>query len=187
MEQRQRPAQRPRLTREELAARRRRRRLRLVRNWVLFLSGCGALVGVMTGLLLWAMPQLSGLVAGRQEFAAPSYDLSGYLFDPDDPYLVLVNGQLPMSENDQTAPALAAAQQHDGKQRHHQHKVDKPRRLAHQFPQLRFQARKQQIDERVFHSAASPPSVMAKNSSSSERSPPSPCRLVAARRPCIMM
>ena len=114
MEQRQRPAQRPRLTREELAARRRRRRLRLVRNWVLFLSGCGALVGVMTGLLLWAMPQLSGLVAGRQEFAAPSYDLSGYLFDPDDPYLVLVNGQLPMSENDQTAPALAAADEAGG-------------------------------------------------------------------------
>ena len=58
---------RPRLTREQWLARRRRRRLRLLRNWLLFLSACGAAVGLMTGLILWALPQVSALLGGRQE------------------------------------------------------------------------------------------------------------------------
>ena len=83
MEQQQRqrpaaePAGRPRLTREQWLARRRRKRLRLIRNWVLFLSACGAAVGLMTGFILWALPRAGALLGGRQEFTAPSYDLSG--------------------------------------------------------------------------------------------------------------
>ena len=111
MEQKQQPAAgqagRPRLTREQWLARRRRKRLRLVRNWILFLSGCGAAVGLMTGLILWTLPRVSALLAGRQEFAAPSYDVSGYVFDPADPYLVLVNNNLPLVQ--EPAPALAVA------------------------------------------------------------------------------
>ena len=98
---------RPRLTREQWLARRRRRRLRLLRNWVLFLSACGAAVGLMTGLILWALPQVSALLGGRQEFTASVYDLSGYVCDPADPYLILTNNNLPLAET--PAPALAAA------------------------------------------------------------------------------
>ena len=46
--QRPAPAGRPRLTREQWLARRRRKRLRLLRNWVLFLSACGMAVGLMS-------------------------------------------------------------------------------------------------------------------------------------------
>ncbi len=97
---------RPRLTREQWLARRRRRRLRLLRNWVLFLSACGVLVGLMTGAILWALPRASALLAGEQEFTAQSYDLRGYGFDAADPYLVRVNINLPLSG---AAPALAVA------------------------------------------------------------------------------
>ena len=120
MEQQQRqrpaagPAGRPRLTREQWLARRRRKRLRLVRNWVLFLSACGAAVGLMTGLILWALPRAGALLGGRQEFTAPSYDLSGYVCDPADPYLVLVNNNLPLTET--PAPTLATADDATGQQ-----------------------------------------------------------------------
>ena len=105
-------AGRPRLTKEEWLARRRRKRLRLVRNWVLFLSACGAAVGLMTGLILWTLPRVSALLAPAQEFTAPSYDLSGYVFDGTDPYLVLVNANLPLDA--EPAPALAVADEAAG-------------------------------------------------------------------------
>ena len=92
--QRPAPAGRPRLTREQWLARRRRKRLRLLRNWVLFLSACGMAVGLMTGLILWLLPRAGALLGGSQQFEAPSYDLSGYVCDPSDPYLVLVNNNL---------------------------------------------------------------------------------------------
>ena len=120
MEQQQRqrpaagPAGRPRLTREQWLARRRRKRLRLIRNWVLFLSACGAAVGLMTGLILWVLPRAGALLGGRQEFTAPSYDLSGYVCDPADPYLVLVNNNLPLTET--PAPTLATADDATGQQ-----------------------------------------------------------------------
>ena len=100
--QRPAPAGRPRLTREQWLARRRRKRLRLLRNWVLFLSACGMAVGLMTGLILWLLPRAGALLGGSQQFEAPSYDLSGYVCDPSDPYLVLVNNNLPLS----AGPAL---------------------------------------------------------------------------------
>ncbi len=93
--QRPAPAGRPRLTREQWLARRRRKRLRLLRNWVLFLSACGMAVGLMTGLILWLLPRAGALLGGSQQFEAPSYDLSGYVCDPSAPYLVLVHNNLP--------------------------------------------------------------------------------------------
>ena len=70
MEQKQRPpaksAGRPRLTREQWLARRRRRRIRIIRNWILFLSACAVLVGLMTGVILWALPKISGMLGDRQ-------------------------------------------------------------------------------------------------------------------------
>ena len=88
MEQKQQPTaqpSRPRLTRQQWLARRRRRRLRLIRNWILFLSLCGLAVGLMTGLILWVLPRVSRLLAGRQECTAPSFALSSYVFDGSDP------------------------------------------------------------------------------------------------------
>ena len=118
MEQKQRPpagaAGRPRLTREQWLARRRRRRIRIIRNWILFLSACAVLVGLMTGLILWALPQISSRLGGRQDFVAPGYDLSGYVFDAGDPYLVLVNNNLPQA--DTAAPTLEVADAASGRQ-----------------------------------------------------------------------
>ena len=118
MEQKQRPpaksAGRPRLTREQWLARRRRRRIRIIRNWILFLSACAVLVGLMTGVILWALPKISGMLGDRQEFIAPSYDLSGYVFDADDPYLVLVNNNLP--QTDAEPPVLEVADSTTGQQ-----------------------------------------------------------------------
>ena len=118
MEQKQRPpaksAGRPRLTREQWLARRRRRRIRIIRNWILFLSACAVLVGLMTGVILWALPKISGMLGDRQEFIAPSYDLSGYVFDADDPYLVLVNNNLP--QTDAETPVLEVADSTTGQQ-----------------------------------------------------------------------
>ena len=118
MEQKQRPpaksAGRPRLTREQWLARRRRRRIRIIRNWILFLSACAVLVGLMTGVILWALPKISGMLGDRQEFIAPSYDLSGYVFDADDPYLVLVNNNLP--QTDAETPVLEVTDSTTGQQ-----------------------------------------------------------------------
>lgn len=118
MEQKQRPpagtAGKPRLTREQWLARRRRRRIRLIRNWILFLSACAVLVGLMTGVILWALPQISGMLVQHQEFTAPTYDLSGYVFDPDDPYLVLVNNNLPLEQTE--TPVLEVADESTGQQ-----------------------------------------------------------------------
>ena len=117
MEQKQQPTaqpSRPRLTRQQWLARRRRRRLRLIRNWILFLQSSAASVGLMTGLILWVLPRVSRLLAGRQEFTAPSYDLSGYVFDGSDPYLVLVNNNLPLEQAQE--PALAVADDATGQQ-----------------------------------------------------------------------
>ena len=118
MEQKQRPPAksvgRPRLTREQWLARRRRRRIRIIRNWILFLSACAVLVGLMTGVILWALPKISGMLGDRQEFIAPSYDLSGYVFDADDPYLVLVNNNLP--QTDAETPVLEVADSTTGQQ-----------------------------------------------------------------------
>lgn len=99
------PIRRTRLTRAEWEARRRRRRLRRVRNWVIFLSVCAALVALMTSAILWLLPRVRLLFAGPEEYQPVAYDLSEYIFPEDDPYLVLVNGNLPLEQA--AAPALA--------------------------------------------------------------------------------
>ena len=68
----------------------------------------------MTGLILWVLPRAGALLGGRQEFTAPSYDLSGYVCDPADPYLVLVNNNLPLAQT--PAPTLAVADDATGQQ-----------------------------------------------------------------------
>ena len=75
-----RPAPRRALSLKE---RRRRHRIRLVRNWTVFLLSCGAVMAVMTGGILWLLPHLHG-ADGPQTFAASAYDSTDYLFDADD-------------------------------------------------------------------------------------------------------
>ena len=45
------------------AQRRRRHRIRLVRNWTVFLLSCGAMMAVMTGGILWLLPKAYALIA----------------------------------------------------------------------------------------------------------------------------
>ena len=98
---------RPRLPKAQRQARRRRRILRRVRNWVLFLAACGALVALMTSGLLWVLGQARTLLAGPEDYQPVAYDLSEYIFNGDDPYLVLVNNNLPLAA--ETQPTLAEA------------------------------------------------------------------------------
>ena len=86
--------------------RRIRRRLRLVRNWVLFLGACAGAMALMTTGILWLLPHLHG-ADGPQTFAASAYDSADYLFDADDARLVLVNANLPFDE--EPSPTLDAA------------------------------------------------------------------------------
>lgn len=99
------PIRRTRLTRAEWNARRRQRLLRRVRNWVIFLAVCAALVALMTSAILWLLPRVSRIFAGPEEYQPAAYDLSGYVFPVNDPYLVLVNSNLPLEQTAQ--PALA--------------------------------------------------------------------------------
>lgn len=101
------PVRRPRLTKAQWQARRRRRILRRVRNWVLFLAACGAVVALMTSGLLWVLGQARALLAGPEDYQPVAYDLSEYIFNEDDPYLVLVNNNLPPEAD--TQPTLAEA------------------------------------------------------------------------------
>ena len=55
-----RPAPRRALSPKE---RRRRHRIRLVRNWTVFLLSCGAVMAVMTGGILWLLPRAYALIA----------------------------------------------------------------------------------------------------------------------------
>ena len=94
--------------------RRLRRRLRLVRNWVLFLSACAAAMALMTTGILWLLPRAHALIAGPEVFEASQYDGSAYALDLADARLTLVNANLPLAEN--TAPALAVADDATGVQ-----------------------------------------------------------------------
>ena len=73
----------------------RRKMLRLARNWVLFLAGCAAVVALLTGGILWLLPKVHGLLAGPKVFAASVYDGTDYVFNAADARLVLVNANLP--------------------------------------------------------------------------------------------
>ena len=84
----------------------RRKQLRLARNWGLFLAGCALVVFLLTKGILWLLPHLHG-ADGPQTFAASAYDSTDYLFDADDARLVLVNANLPFDE--EPSPTLDAA------------------------------------------------------------------------------
>lgn len=85
----------------------RRKMLRLARNWVIFLAGCGVVIALLTNGILWVLPRVHSLLAGQKVFAASAYEETDYRFDADDPRLVLINGNLPTEE--EPAPLLDAA------------------------------------------------------------------------------
>ena len=94
--------------------RRIRRRLRLLRNWVVFLSACAAAMALMTTGILWLLPRAHALIAGPEVFEAGPYDGSAYTLDLTDARLTLVNANLPLAEG--TTPSLAVADDATGVQ-----------------------------------------------------------------------
>ena len=113
MEPTDRNAAKPRLTRAQW---KRRKRLRLARNWAILILVCAAIVALMTKGILWLLPKVNAMLAGPQSFDAASYDGTGYSFDADDERFVLVNTNLPFAE--EPSPALADAAQRTGRALH---------------------------------------------------------------------
>ena len=85
------------------AQRRRRRRIRLVRNWTVFLLSCGAVMAVMTGGILWLLPRAYALIAPPTAFEAREYE-GGAETDLSDKRLMLVNANLPLTEEPTPQP-----------------------------------------------------------------------------------
>ena len=85
--------------------RRRRHRIRLVRNWTVFLLSCGAVMAVMTGGIL-LLPRAYALIAPPTAFEAREYE-GGAETDLSDKRLMLVNANLPLTE--EPTPELAVA------------------------------------------------------------------------------
>ena len=102
-------AAKPRLTRAQW---KRRKRLRLARNWAILILVCAAIVALMTKGILWLLPKVNTMLAGPQSFDAASYDGTGYSFDADDERFVLVNSNLPFAE--EPSPNLADADEASG-------------------------------------------------------------------------
>lgn len=94
--------------------RRIRRRLRLVRNWVLFLGACAGAMALMTTSILWLLPKAHALIAGPEVFEAQQYDGSAYTLDLADGRLALVNANLPLTA--EPTPELAVADDATGQQ-----------------------------------------------------------------------
>ena len=94
--------------------RRIRRRLRLVRNWVLFLGACAGDMVLMTTGILWLLPKAHALIAGPEVFEAQQYDGSAYTLDLADGRLALVNANLPLTA--EPTPELAVADDATGQQ-----------------------------------------------------------------------
>lgn len=92
----------------------RRKMLRLARNWVLFLAGCAAVVALLTGGILWLLPKVHGLLAGPKVFAASVYDGTDYVFNAADTRLTLVNANLPYTV--EPTPLLDIADETTGQQ-----------------------------------------------------------------------
>ena len=76
--------------------RRRRHRIRLVRNWTVFLLSCGAVMAVMTGGILWLLPRAYALIAPPTAFEAREYE-GGAETDLSDKRLVLLVHSLSLS------------------------------------------------------------------------------------------
>ena len=61
MEPTDRNAAKPRLTRAQW---KRRKRLRLARNWAILILVCAAIVALMTKGILWLLPKVNAMLAG---------------------------------------------------------------------------------------------------------------------------
>ena len=85
----------------------RRKRLRLARNWAILILICAAIVALMTRGILWLLPKVNALLSGPKRFEAASYQDAGYVFDPEDVRLTLVNANLPYAQ--EPAPELESA------------------------------------------------------------------------------
>ena len=109
-----RPAPRRAAPQQTRRQRRIRRRLRLIRNWVLFLGACAGAMALMTTGILWLLPRAHALIAGPEVFEAQQYDGGAYALNLADERLVLVNGNLPLET--EPAPALAVADDATGQQ-----------------------------------------------------------------------
>ena len=72
MEPTDRNAAKIRLTRAQW---KRRKRLRLARNWAMLILVCAAIVALMTKGILWLLPKVNAMLAGPQSFDAASYRL----------------------------------------------------------------------------------------------------------------
>ena len=92
----------------------RRKMLRLARNWVLFLAGCAAVVALLTGGILWLLPKVHSLLAGPKVFAASVYNGADYVFNAADTRLTLVNANLPYTV--EPTPLLDIADETTGQQ-----------------------------------------------------------------------
>ena len=84
----------------------RRKQLRLARNWGLFLAGCALVVFLLTKGILWLLPRAYALIAPPTAFEAREYE-GGAETDLSDKRLVLVNANLPLTE--EPTPELAVA------------------------------------------------------------------------------
>ena len=84
----------------------RRKQLRLARNWVLFLAGCALVVFLLTKGILWLLPRAYALIAPPTAFEAREYE-GGAETDLSDKRLMLVNANLPLTE--EPTPELAVA------------------------------------------------------------------------------
>ena len=93
-----RPAPRPDAPRMTRAQRKRRRRLRMIRNWSILILVCAALVALMARGILWLLPKVNALLTGPKAFEAAEYDGTAYRFNEADERLVLVNANLPYPE-----------------------------------------------------------------------------------------
>lgn len=85
----------------------RRKTLRLVRNWAVFLAGCGLVVFLLTKGILWLLPKITAVIYGPKVFAAEPYNAASYTFDETDARLVIVNGNKPYDAEPQ--PVLSEA------------------------------------------------------------------------------
>lgn len=112
MQQQTNGAPQRRMTRQEWRAARRRKRMRMLRNWLMFLAGCAALLALAVTGVRTLVPLAASALAGPGGFETPAYDPAGYVLDPKDPYLVLVNGNLPLAG--QPVPALETADEANG-------------------------------------------------------------------------
>ena len=104
MEPTKKPDAKPRLTRAQY---KRRKRLRLARNWAILIACCAAVLALAAKGVLWLVPKLQARLSAPQSFEAAIYDGADYVLDPLDERLALVNANLPYAE--EPAPALAAA------------------------------------------------------------------------------